>query len=349
MILRRTLPTVFAGLFALAGLGAGPCTAAAQSGSRSGPTPPRLRFIDGAVSFWRTGAADWSTAQVNTALAAGDSLYAGDGANLEIQIGPQAFIRAGAATEVDLTSLSSDYMQFRITGGHAAFDLKNVPRGQTIEVDTPNAALTLNRPGYYRIDVEESQTAFSARRGGTATVVPAVGETTNVADNQQIILDGTDQVQVTVNAAPAPDAWDRWNDDRTAQLGEAPRSAQYVPPQIAGADDLDRYGDWSEQPQYGHVWVPRGVRPQLGALQYGPVGVRSVLPVDLGRRCAMGLGPVSLRPLGELQRGLGLGPRSGGSGAGLLARVGGVLRSSRHRGIRRRRSPLRELGCARLR
>jgi hypothetical protein len=276
MILRRILPTVFAGLFALAGLGAGPCIAAAQSRPRGGPTPPRLRFIDGAVSFWRTGAADWTTAEVNTALAAGDSLYAGDGANLEIQIGPQGFVRAGADTEVDLTSLSADYMQFRITGGHAAVDLQNMPRGQTIEVDTPNAALTLDRPGYYRIDVGESQTAFSARRGGTATVAPAVGEPTGLADNQQIILDGTDTVQVTMNAAPAPDAWDGWNDDRTAQLGATPRSAQYVPAEIAGADDLDRYGDWSEQPQYGHVWTPRGVGPDwapysTGRWVYDPV------------------------------------------------------------------------------
>ena len=62
-----------------------------------------------------------------------------------------------------------------------------------------------------------------------------------------------------MNAAPAPDEWDRWNYDRTAQLVEAPRSAQYVPAEIAGVDDLDRYGDWREQPRYGHVWVPRDV------------------------------------------------------------------------------------------
>jgi len=259
MILRRILPAVVAALFALAGLGAVPCAAATRRATRSGPTPPRLRFIDGAVSFWRTGAADWSTAQVNTALAAGDSLYAGDGANLELQIGPQAFIRAGAATELDLTALDANYMQYRITGGHAAFDLQILAPGQTIEIDTPNAVLNLDRPGYYRIDVADNSTAFSARRGGTATVVPAVGETTTLVDNQQIVLEGTDNVQVTATAAPAPDAWDQWNDARMAQVAEAPRSAQYVPPQVAGADDLDRYGDWSEQPQYGHVWTPRGV------------------------------------------------------------------------------------------
>ena len=269
MIPRRILPTVLACLFALAGIGPKPCTAKAQNATRSGPTPPRLRFTDGAVSFWRTGAEEWSAAQVNTALAAGDSLYAGDGANLEVQIGPRAFVRAGTATEIDLTSLDPGYTQFRITGGHAALDLKTLPRGQSIEVDSPNAAFTINRPGYYRVDVDENRTAFSAGRGGTATVMPAAGETTDVAENQQIILEGTETVQVNVNAAPAPDEWDRWNYDRTAQLGEAPRSAQYVPPEIAGADDLDRYGDWREQPRYGHVWVPRDVRPDWAPYSTG--------------------------------------------------------------------------------
>ncbi|HEX7410402.1 MAG TPA: DUF6600 domain-containing protein [Candidatus Binatia bacterium] len=269
MISRRILPTVVAFLFALAGLGPGPRTASAQNATRSGPTPPRLRFIDGAVSFWRTGAEEWSAAQVNTALAAGDSLYAGDGANLEVQIGPRAFVRAGTATEIDLTSLDPGYTQFRITGGHAALDLKALPGGQLIEVDSPNAAFTINRPGYYRVDVDENRTVFSAGRGGTATVMPAAGETTDVAENQQIILEGTETVQLNLNAAPAPDEWDRWNYDRTAQLGEAPRSAQYVPPEIAGADDLDRYGDWREQPRYGHVWVPRDVRPDWAPYSTG--------------------------------------------------------------------------------
>src|SRR5690349_11819029 len=70
-------------------------TAAAQPSAeqRSGPTPPRLAFIDGDVSFWRPGAEDWAPAQVNTPLAEGDSLYTGDGGNLELQVGPRAFVR----------------------------------------------------------------------------------------------------------------------------------------------------------------------------------------------------------------------------------------------------------------
>ena len=269
MTLKRLLPIVFGILLTIGSLAASPSAAATRGALSNAPTPPRLRFIDGPVSFWRTGAADWSTAQVNTPLAAGDALYAGDGGNLEIQIGPQAFIRAGAGTELDLTSLSANYMQYRMTGGHAALDLQNMLPGQTIEIDTPNAAISIDRPGYYRIDVAENNTAFSVRRGGAATVVPATGATTAVADNQQIILDGTDQVRITENAAPPADAWDQWNDQRTAQFGAAPRSAQYVPPQIAGAQDLDAYGDWSQQPQYGNVWVPRGVGPDWAPYSTG--------------------------------------------------------------------------------
>ena len=42
-----------------------------------------------------------------------------------------------------------------------------------------------------------------------------------------------------------------------------------MPPEIAGADDLDRYGDWREQPRYGHVWVPRDVRPDWAPYSTG--------------------------------------------------------------------------------
>src|SRR5207249_219115 len=102
------------------------------------PTPPRLSFTDGEVSFWRPGAEDWAPAKVNTPLAAGDSLYTGEGANLELQVGPNAFLRAGAGSELGLESLESDLQQFKLTAGHAAVDVRRLPQGQAIEVDTPN-------------------------------------------------------------------------------------------------------------------------------------------------------------------------------------------------------------------
>src|SRR6185436_16052144 len=251
--------------------------ARARDDDPTGPTPPRLGFIDGDVSYWRPGAEDWVPAQVNTALAAGDEVYAAEHANVELQVGPRAFVRAGSDTQVGLEALDSDHMQYKVTGGHAAFDLKTLPRGTSIELDTPSAAFEMNRPGYYRVDVDDNRTVFSARRGGVATVTPIRGEAADIGDGEQVVLaveqnvlaasDGGAPFQV--GRAPDLDDWDRWNYDRTSSFGDAPRSAQYVPRDVAGVDDLDRYGDWREESRYGRVWMPRDVAPDWSPYSTG--------------------------------------------------------------------------------
>ncbi len=251
----RFLAAVVAILVALGSLGA-PRVARAQR--TEGPTPPRLAFFDGEVSFWRPGAEDWAPAHVNTALAAGDALYAGDGANFEVQVGTRSFVRAGSGTELGIESLETGYLQLRVTSGHAALDLDRLPEGQRIEVDAPNGAFLIDRPGYYRLDVDD-RTTFIARRGGPVTVIPAGGETTDIREGGQIVLEGTETATVVAGPAIDVDAWDRWNYDRTARLGERPRSAKYVPPDVAGVYELDYHGEWRDTPRYGHVWAPRGV------------------------------------------------------------------------------------------
>jgi hypothetical protein len=234
---------------------------------RGGPTPPRLAFIDGEVSFWRPGAQDWVPAQVNTALAEGDQIYAAEGANVELQIGTRAFVRAGSDTQLGLEALDEDTLQFQLTGGHAAFDLARLPSGTAIEIDTPRAAFTIERPGYYRVDVDDQRTAFSARRGGVAHVVAENGDEIEVASDQGLVL--ADGRPFAIEAASAPDEWDRWNTERTSGYGAAPRSAPYVPEDVAGVDDLDRYGEWQEEPRYGRVWRPREVAPDWSPYSAG--------------------------------------------------------------------------------
>jgi hypothetical protein len=137
-----------------------------------GRTPPRLSFTEGQVSYWRPGAQDWVQAQVNTPLAPGDELYTGSPGNLELQIGGRAFVRGWADTQVGLENQEPDFLQVKVTAGHAAFDLRALESGRTVEVDTPNAAFTIEHPGYYRVDITGDRTSFITRRGGRATATP---------------------------------------------------------------------------------------------------------------------------------------------------------------------------------
>jgi hypothetical protein len=221
-------------------------------------TSPRLSFIDGQVSFWRPGAEDWAAARVNAPLAPGDELNTGSPGNLEVQIGPRAYVRAWANTQLGLAGLEPDFVQLKVTTGHVSLDIRWLDPGHTIELDTPNAAFTIERPGYYRVNVTESRTSFITRRGGRATVTPATGTAAAIAPSEEVIVEGADSPLVTTYVAPELDAWDRWNYARTDALIDSV-SARYVSPGVYGVDDLDHHGSWRIVETYGPVWVPTGV------------------------------------------------------------------------------------------
>ncbi len=221
-------------------------------------TPARVSYVDDQVSFWRPGAQDWAPARLNTPLAPGDVLYAGPGGNVEIQLGPRAFARAAYGTHIGLDNQEPDYVQLRVTGGQAALDLRELAAGHTVELDTPNAAFTIERPGYYHVDVAQESTTFRTHRGGSAAMTPAGGSARPIAANQQVVVTGTDSPRVDPGAAPELTAWDRWNYQRTDYLLQ-PARAQYVSPTVYGAAALEQYGSWRTVETYGPVWAPLGV------------------------------------------------------------------------------------------
>ena len=156
------------------------------------PTPPRLSLLDGEVSFWRPGTQEWTPAVLNTPLVSGDSLFTGPGANTELQIGAHAYLRMGNSTQLQVSSVEPDYLQIRLTIGETSVDVRELAAGHTIEVDTPNAAFTIEHRGYYRVNVDQQSTSFITRRGGTATVTPAGQETSLINASEEVLVSGTE-------------------------------------------------------------------------------------------------------------------------------------------------------------
>ena len=220
-------------------------------------SPLRLSYVEGTASFSRLGTENWVEAQTNTPLAAGDALYIGSDGNLELQMGGRAFIRADDDTQLTLVNQTVDFVQFKITSGRVSFDLRTLPTGFSVEVDTPNAVFTIDHPGYYRVDVN-GDVHFVTRRGGRAMMVPAGGQAMSIHPSEEIVVQGGTVAQAKTYVAPELDQWDRWNYDRTEGLVDAV-SERYLPSGIAGASDLDHYGSWRVVPEYGQVWVPQAV------------------------------------------------------------------------------------------
>ena len=163
MLPRRAVATALALLVVFAiGVTVAPAAdgPAGEEPGAIGRTPPRLSFVDGQVSFWRPGAEEWAQARVNTALAPGDELYTGAPGNVELQVGARAYVRAWGRTQLGLASLEPDFVHIKITTGYVSLDLRRLDPGHTVEVDTPNAAFTIEHTGYYRVNVADSRTSF---------------------------------------------------------------------------------------------------------------------------------------------------------------------------------------------
>ena len=231
---------------------------AADEAVPSLPTPPRISLLDGQVSFWRPGAQDWAPAVMNTPLSAGDSLFTGAGANAEVQIGAHAYLRMGNSTQLEVSDIEPDYVQIKLTAGETSLDVREIAPGHTLEVDTPNAAFTVEHRGYYRLKVDQQSTSFVTRRGGRANISYAGQGSSPISASEEVVVSGTDSPTLQSYVAPELDAWDRWNYSRTDYLLDS-ISARYVPAEVYGASDLDHYGSWRTVPEYGPAWFPSAV------------------------------------------------------------------------------------------
>ncbi len=218
-------------------------------------TVARISDLDGSVSYARgDDPDDWQTADQNVPVTLGDRLYSGQQSRAELQVHGGSYVRLGSDTDLAVLNLTDDTKQFAIKSGVASIRVRRLGPDEIYEVDTPNAAITLERPGDYRVDIgPDGNTRLSVREG--AANVAAGGGSLSIRTGDALEIWGTDSPQYETVAIPPPDGWDRWVEERETQIAQA-RSAQYVSSDVVGLDDLDRNGRWQSIPTYGYVWSP---------------------------------------------------------------------------------------------
>jgi hypothetical protein len=251
-IAARTAGAAFAGILLAAGL------FAQDAGDDIHQVVARVSYLNGAVSYARGDDPDnWQTADVNVPLTLGDRMFTADNARAELQIQGGAAVRMSGNTDLAAMNLTDGTKQLSLTLGTAAFQIKRLGSDEVFEVDTPNAAITFDAIGDYRIDVDKDGNTRVAVRRGSAIVAAGGGQVTvNAGDEMDI--NGIDAPQYQVVGLAAADGFDRWlqgREDRSARS----RSRQYVSDDVVGVADLDDYGKWQNVPEYGQVWAPATV------------------------------------------------------------------------------------------
>jgi hypothetical protein len=141
-------------------------------------------------------------------------------------------------------------------------------QGDIYEVDAPNLAFTVKEAGAFRIDVDENGDAARVTVIRGEGEVTAGGKTYEVHPGERAEFTGADNIQSIIEKAPGPDGLDRWAAERDLKEDKSV-SGKYVPRDMPGYSDLDDYGTWQDQPEYGHVWYPNEVEPGWAPYSYG--------------------------------------------------------------------------------
>jgi FecR protein len=217
----------------------------------------RISYLDGSVSFQPTGTEDWSAAAKNRPVTIGDKIWSDKDSRVELQAGEATF-HIGSMTAFSFLNLDENITQARVAEGAVNFRVRELREGDLYEIDTPNLAFTVKEAGAFRVDVDESgeNTRITVIRGEGE--VTSGGQTYDIRPGDQAEFNGAENPEYHVEKASAPDDLDRWAADRDLKE-ENSASAKYVSRDVPGYDDLDDYGSWREEPDYGPVWYPSTV------------------------------------------------------------------------------------------
>lgn len=214
----------------------------------------RLSVINGDVSVRRGDSGEWVAAAMNAPLMAGDAISVGSGGRAEVQFDYANFVRIAGDSELRISSLENGRYQVQMARGMVTWRVLR-DGGAQAEISTPLVAVHPERDTAVRVDIAPDSSTRVIVRRGVADVSHARGSQ-QVREGGMMMLRGQpNDPEFQIVAAAPRDGWDAWSDERDQYLLRA-QSPQYVSQDVYGTEDLDQYGRWVQDPNYGAVWAP---------------------------------------------------------------------------------------------
>ena len=235
-----------------------PSAALAQSEGYDSRSYARLSYVSGDVQVQRAGGLGYEAGTVNLALVEGDKLGLQEG-RAEVSLGRQNFVRLNRLTQIEFINLprgDNEPYKLHLLKGSLYLRVSRMDQDKEFEVHTPDASFYILDVGLYRWDVRDNgETGLSVFEGR----VEAAGETgsLNVDTGRSVIARNGNLVSGPDNLYAEADDFGRWNQSRDS-LSASRTSSSYLPQDINEYEpELDTYGDWRYEADYGYVWVPQ--------------------------------------------------------------------------------------------
>ena len=220
----------------------------------------RVSLLNGAVSAEPASVNSFSPAELNQVLTTGDRIYTDPAAEAELQAGGMA-VRLGGGTDLTVSAMTDTLAQFGLAAGSVHLRSLTIVPGTVLELDSPDAALTVLQPGDVRVDVDPAAHTTTVLLNSGQVQVDGPGLSQILAPGQRIRIHGGDpaggEAPFAEPLAPGDsDGLDGFSDGRdNLYASGADADSPYVSPDTVGGADLAAYGSWDAS-DFGPVWFP---------------------------------------------------------------------------------------------
>ncbi len=220
----------------------------------------RLSLLNGNVSTEAANGNTFVPAEMNGVLTTGDRVYTDPAGGAELEAG-QLAVRLGGGTDLTVSALSDTVAQFGLAAGAVHLRSFTLPAETVIELDSPDAAVTVLEPGDVRVDVDVAghTTTVTVVNGRVQVDSPAGSQI--LTAGQRVRLHGGDPAAGdTAYTEPLPpaetDLLDSFSGTRdTAYASGTDAASGYLSPDTVGGADLASFGSWDSSND-GPIWYP---------------------------------------------------------------------------------------------
>ena len=226
----------------------------------------RVAEVAGQVWRYDPDAGEWLAATRNRPLTSGDRIATDAGARAELQVGSTS-IRLDGATELELLRLDDDHVVIELHGGTAIAQIRDTAGAGELELTTNEGRFIAQRAGTYRVDRREARSDLTVYRGQGRYEGPNSGLQVNAGQRAEFWIDSGGVAQYTL-MQPLNDAFAAWSGERDRRVVSS-ISERYVSPEMSGVAELDAYGRWEQNPDYGSVWIPTAVAVDWAPYSHG--------------------------------------------------------------------------------
>jgi len=230
----------------------------AQSPAAAWPTRVgRLSEYQGVVWFYDRDEGAWTQAVPNRPLTSGDRISTERGARATLRIGSTT-LRLDGETDLGLRRLDDQAIHLDLDAGSLSVRIAARDVVSELEVATPEGRFQPRSIGHFRFDRQGNDSQASVWRGQLVFDAPDSQLEINAGQHAQLWMQGNPPATHYRLLPLERDDFANWVTRADVEAGRS-ETARWVSPEMTGAEDLDRYGRWTQSPDYGSVWIPQAV------------------------------------------------------------------------------------------